>query len=68
MVAPKTGEMARITPGWLGRSSRIEVFRRIDFEIVVFAYFLASQVYAESFWPGRDIAAEQETVPTPSKA
>lgn len=68
MVAPKTGEMARLTPSFLARSSRIEVFRRVDFELVVFAYFLGCQVYAESLWPGRDIAVEQETVPTPSKA
>jgi hypothetical protein len=51
MVAPKTGELARILPGALGRSSRIEVYRKVDFELLLFAYFLGSQVYAESFWP-----------------
>jgi hypothetical protein len=68
MVAPKTGEMARITPLALRRASRIEVFRRTDFELVLFAYFLGCQVYAESFWPGKDVQGEQESVPTPSKA
>lgn len=68
MFAPKTGEMARITPTGLGRDSRIDVFRRVDFELVVFAYFLGVQVYAESFWPGREVTDDQESVPTPSKA
>ena len=68
MVAPKTGEMARITPLPLRRASRIEVFRRLDFELLLFAYFLGSQIYTESFWPGREVLSEQESVPTPSKA
>jgi hypothetical protein len=67
MLAPKTGEMARIEPRTLGRGSTIEVFRRVDFELVVFAYFLASQVYLESLWPGREVVNDQESVPTPSK-
>jgi hypothetical protein len=68
MHAPKTGEMARIVPRALRRDSRIEVFRRMDFELLLFAYFLGSQIYAESFWPGREVSNEQESVPTPSKA
>jgi len=68
MVAPKTGEMARIAPHAFRRDSRIEIFRRMDFELVLFAYFLGSQIYAESFWPGREVQGEQESVPTPSKA
>lgn len=68
MLAPKTGELARIAPLLLRRNSRIEVFRRVDFELVLFAYFLGHQIYAESFWPSRDLLAEQDSVPTPSKA
>jgi hypothetical protein len=68
MLAPKTGEMARITPVPFGRKTRIEVYRRVDFELVLFAYFLGHQIYAESFWPSRDLLAEQDSVPTPSKA
>ena len=67
MFAPKTGEMARIEPKGL-RGSRIQVFRRLDFELVLFAYFLGCQVYGESFWPGREVTDDQESVPTPSKA
>lgn len=68
MFAPKTGEMARIEPRGLGRGSTIQVFRRVDFELVLFAYFLGSQVYSESFWPGREVTDDQESVPTASKA
>ncbi|MDZ4775143.1 MAG: hypothetical protein SGI72_18655 [Planctomycetota bacterium] len=68
MFAPKTGEMARIEPKGPFLGSRIHVFRRVDFELVLFAYFLGSQVYSESFWPGREVSDDQESVPTPSKA
>lgn len=68
LLAPKTGEMARMEPRALRRDSIIRVFRRIDFELVIFAYFLGSQVYAESFWPGGEAADDGEGVPTPSKA
>lgn len=69
MFAPKSGEMARIEPLTLRRTTKIDVFRRVDFELLLFAYFLGSQVYPESFWPSRDLLAEQESsIPTPSKA
>ncbi len=54
LVAPKTGEMARILCRPFSRAARVEVERRIDFELVVFAYALGSQVLCESFWPGPD--------------
>lgn len=66
MFAPKTGEMARFEPVGLGRSSRIDVFRRVDFELVLFAYFLGSLVYSESLWPGREVSDDQESVPSPA--
>lgn len=68
LFAPKTGEMARLEPSGLGRGATLQVFRRIDFELVLFAYFLASQVWVESFWPGREVSDDQESVPTPSQA
>jgi hypothetical protein len=67
MLAPKTGEMARIEPRTMRRGATIEVFRRVDFELVLFAYFLSSQVWLESLWPGREVTDDQESVPTPSK-
>lgn len=62
--APKTGELARITPTGLGAASKIEVYRRIDLELVLFAYFVGSLVYAESFWPGPTVVDDLESVPT----
>lgn len=67
MLAPKTGEMARLLPDGL-RRVRIEVYRRVDLELLVFAYFLAAQVQCESWWPARADEGDSETVPTASKA
>lgn len=50
--APRTGESARITAGLVGKSSRLEVYKRLEFPLLVFAYFLGAQVYAEAIWPG----------------
>jgi len=47
--APKTGQMAQVH---LGRSSRVDVFRRMDFEVVLFALFLGYLSRMESWWPG----------------
>jgi hypothetical protein len=52
LVAPRTGEMARVRARPLGRRAVIEVFRRVDPELVVFTYFLSSQILLESLWPG----------------
>ncbi len=61
LQAPKTGEMARIL-GWpLARGARIEVYRKVEMELVVFAYFLGAQLFSESFWPGLDVEGENET-------
>ena len=67
LLAPKTGEMARILPVGFGRS-RIEVYRRIENELLFFAYFLSAQVHCESWWPARADEGESETIPTASKA
>lgn len=52
LYAPKSGENARMPSGLLGRSARLEVFRRLDFPLLVFAYFLGNQVLLESILPG----------------
>jgi hypothetical protein len=67
MLAPKTGEMARILPDGLGRA-RIEVYRRVDLELLLFAFFLTAGVHCESWWPARADEGESETIPSPSKA
>jgi hypothetical protein len=52
LYAPKSGENARIVSSLLGRSSRLEVFRRLDFPLLVMSYFLGNQVHLESILPG----------------
>lgn len=47
--APKTGQMAQVR---LGKEGKIDVFRRMDFEVVIFALFLSHLTRVESWWPG----------------
>jgi hypothetical protein len=68
MYAPKTGEMARITRSIGSRDATIEVYRRVDLELVVFSYFLVSQIWWESLWPGRAVADDLDSIPAPEKA
>jgi hypothetical protein len=68
MLAPKTGELARLLPNWTGSKTRLEVYRRVDPELLVFAYFIGSQVFKESWWPGRADDGDSESIPSPSKA
>ena len=65
LQAPKTGEMARIEGSLLGGSAKITVFRRLEFEVVVFSYFLGAMIQRESLWPGPHVEAP---MPTASKA
>ena len=64
LVAPRTGQMARVVgsprlPGTpLGARSRIEVFRKMDFELAIFTYFLGRQILWESLWPRPRLASE----------
>ena len=67
LVAPKTGEALRYRAPLVGRRARIEVYRRLDLELVVFAYFLGSQILAESLWPG-PLLEDEQRAPTPSSA
>ena len=63
LLAPRTGEMVRIAARPFGRGSEITVHRRMDFEQVLFAYFLGAQLLAESFWPGPAEQDSNSTVP-----
>jgi hypothetical protein len=63
LQAPKTGEMARIHGNLLSRGARIDVYRKVDFELLVFAYFLCSQVWIESVWPGPEVDPEAQAAP-----
>jgi hypothetical protein len=65
LQAPKTGEMARIHGRPLGRKATIEVYRKVELELVVFSYFLAVQLMPESFWPGRNVEGEVEPARPP---
>ena len=51
--------MAQIHLGLLGRSDRIEIKRKVDMELLVFAYFLGLQLRLESLWPGPAEASER---------
>jgi hypothetical protein len=55
--APRTGEAARITASLSGRSSHLEVYKRLEFPLLLFAYFLGVQVYREAVWPGPPVHA-----------
>jgi hypothetical protein len=68
LVAPKTGELARIEPRFARRGSTIDVYRKVDFELVLFAYFLGSLLYAESWWPAHAPEDESASLGSPSKA
>lgn len=52
LYAPKTGEVARISVPLVGRSARIEVFRKTQFPLLLLAYFVGCQAWCESLWPG----------------
>jgi len=70
LVASKTGVVAQIRPRPLRRDSRIEVFRKMDFELVLFSYFLGSIILRESFFPSSLDFMHSAALksPTPSKA
>ena len=66
LMAPKSGEIARTVARPFSRGCEITVHRRMDFEQVLFAYFLSSQLLAESIWPGPAEQSSAGTVPVPS--
>lgn len=64
--APRTGEMARILFRPFS-APRIEVYRKLEFELAVFSYFLGYQVRWESLWPGPLVDEDLSTATTPKK-
>ena len=56
--APKTGRMAKIH---LGSSPKVDVYRRMDFEVVLFSLFLSYLSRMESYWPGPAIEDVHDT-------
>lgn len=66
LMAPKTGRMATIRHKSLfSRKATLEVHRRLEFELLLFAYFLGSMVRLESIWPGPIL---DEPIPSASGA
>lgn len=51
VMATKTGQVAAIRAGWLGRGCTIELFRKMDLELLLFCYFLGSLTLVESMPP-----------------
>ncbi|MFT5151944.1 MAG: hypothetical protein ACI841_001931 [Planctomycetota bacterium] len=51
LVAAKTGESARIESGLFGRKHVLYTFRKLDFELLLFAHFLGSLSNLGSFLP-----------------
>ena len=56
--APKTGRMAKV---YLGSSPKVDVYRRMDFEVVLFSLFLGHLSRLESYWPGPAIEDVHDT-------
>jgi len=57
LFAPRTGEAARMTASWMGRNSRIEVYKRLDFPLLLLGYYLGYRSYCEAIWPGPTLHA-----------
>jgi len=70
LVASKTGVVAQILPRPFRRDSRIEIYRKVDFELVLCSYFLGSIILRESFFPSSldFMHTAARRTPTPSKA
>lgn len=51
IVGPRSGQIAEIRHGWLGRGAKIEAYRKIDFELLLFAYFIGGLALWESAPP-----------------
>lgn len=63
--APKTGQMAQVH---FGKSAHVDVFRRMDFEVVLFSLFLSYLSRLESYWPGPVIEDIHDTQTTTTAA
>jgi hypothetical protein len=68
VVATKTGEAAWIKAPLVGRGCRIEQFRKMDFEMLLFCYFLGSLSLGESLLPTALDALDEGLGKTPATA
>ena len=59
LQAPKSGDLARFELSLFGNKDRIVQHRKMDFELLIFSYFLGIQLRKESFWPGPIEAASR---------
>jgi hypothetical protein len=66
LMAPKSGEMARFQSRPFSRGCEITIHRRMDFEQVLFAYFLGGQLLTESIWPGPPAQDSSQPATAPS--
>ena len=66
IVATKTGEVARISAPLLGRGCTLEVFRKLDLEVLLFCYFLGSLTMTESLLPTTLAGPEHRRAPEPT--
>lgn len=64
LMAPKTGEAASIRLGF--RGARLETFRKLDFELLLFCYFLGTLTPLESIWPTALDLPERESDKKPA--
>ncbi len=67
VIATRTGEVATIRQGLLGRAAQIELRRKMDPELLLFCYFLGSLTSKESFFPSwLDRAVPSPVKPAPT--
>lgn len=68
VVATKTGEAAEVRSPLVGKNSTVEQFRKMDFELLLFCYFLGSISLVESFLPTSLDALDEGLGKTPAPA
>ena len=51
VVGAKSGMVAKVEHGLLGRGATLHTYRKMDFELLIFAYFVGSLALAESALP-----------------
>lgn len=68
IVGAKSGVVAKIAHGLFGRSAKIETYRKIDFELLLFAYFIGGLALWESALPTSVESVDRATPQAPKKA
>ena len=68
LMAPKTGENARLTSDLFGRRAKLDVFRRLDLEVILLATFLGALMHWELLWPAPTEHTAEETAHPPPHA